>query len=183
MGDDQGGRSRGRTGHLPRARTSGDAGTGDRLRGASPLGDGAPVGVSAGESPVQGEGGQDDRDMEEQGRRDAKGRPPLRPAAGEPSALKGACSVRGGAEGKGPQGTSPAAYSTSCHAEATQGDDKGFFDRACRTPPRRRWRRSGTRSPGGGTLSTPRSTQQPSDDWRRIVGHDCSSPRKQMNPG
>jgi len=43
----------------------------------------------------------------------------LRVTTGEPHALKGASSVRGGAVGKGPQGTSLAAYSTHRRIAAT----------------------------------------------------------------
>src|SRR5215207_11471965 len=80
--------------------------------GREAVGDGAVVVLRGRESRPHGEGRQVDRDMGEQGTRDADGRPRLSPATGEPCAVKAARTVRGGAVGKGPRGTSPAAYST-----------------------------------------------------------------------
>src|SRR5262249_35949815 len=65
------------------------------------VGDGAVVVLRGRESRPHGEGRQVDRGMGEQGTRDADGRPRLSPATGGPCAVKVACPVRGGADGKG----------------------------------------------------------------------------------
>src|SRR6516164_3349868 len=152
-------RSRGWIGHVPSMRYQGSSlgvemsgrpkSRSDvrRLRnvrspnGREPQGDGDPIVVRVRESRIHGEGGQVIRCRDAWRYatcRTPKRRSPSSVITGEPCAAKVASTVRGGAHGKGPQGTSPGAYPTGgCvgvvgpkRAKSSQQDTKSLHAHA-----------------------------------------------------
>ena len=108
-------------------------------KGREPHGDGDPIVVRVRESRIHGEGGQVIRCRDAWRYatcRTPKRRSPSSVITGEPCAAKVASTVRGGAHGKGPQGTSPGAYPTperasvsSDRSEKRKGADQSFHTR------------------------------------------------------